>query len=54
MARPEGSIAEGYIVRECMTLCSRYLKGMETKFNRVERNDDSSSYKYNGGIYIFS
>ncbi|XP_057246774.1 uncharacterized protein LOC104900417 [Beta vulgaris subsp. vulgaris] len=39
-ARPEGSIAEGYIVDECMTLCSRYLDDVETKFNRLERNCD--------------
>ena len=38
-ARPEGSIAEGYIVDECMTLCSRYFRSVETKFNRLERND---------------
>ncbi|XP_019189999.1 PREDICTED: uncharacterized protein LOC109184453 [Ipomoea nil] len=40
MARPEGSIAEGYIAKECMTLCSRYLKNIKTKFNRLERNND--------------
>lgn len=39
-ARLEGSIAEGYLVDECMTLCSRYLDEIETRFNRLERNDD--------------
>ncbi|XP_057246859.1 uncharacterized protein LOC125499462 [Beta vulgaris subsp. vulgaris] len=52
-ARPEGSIAEGYIVDECMTLCSRYLDDVETKFNRHERNcdgDDDTARK----LSIFS
>ena len=39
-ARPEGSIAEGYLADECITFCSRYLRQAETKFNRLERNDD--------------
>ena len=37
-ARPEGSIAEAYIVNEALTFCSMYLSGIETKFNRLERN----------------
>ncbi|XP_015168116.1 uncharacterized protein [Solanum tuberosum] len=32
-ACPEGCIAEGYIANECMTLCSRYLHKVETRFN---------------------
>ena len=39
-AHPEGSIAEGYVADECLTFCSRYLIGIETIFNRPERNDD--------------
>ncbi|KAF7114861.1 hypothetical protein RHSIM_RhsimUnG0074200 [Rhododendron simsii] len=39
-ARPEGSIVEAYISKECTTFCSMYLDGIETEFNRVERNDD--------------
>lgn len=39
-ARPEGSIAEGYIVDKCMTLGSRYLDDVETKFSGLERNYD--------------
>ncbi|XVE92524.1 hypothetical protein REPUB_Repub01dG0104600 [Reevesia pubescens] len=37
---PEGSIAEGYIADECITHCSRYFEGVETRFNRIIRNDD--------------
>jgi hypothetical protein len=43
-ARPEGSIAEAYVVDECLTFCSRYFDDMETRFNRPGRNierDDS-------------
>ncbi|GJX16838.1 hypothetical protein Tco_0217670 [Tanacetum coccineum] len=40
-AKPEGSIAEGYVSEEALTFCSRYLKDdVETRFNRLGRNDD--------------
>ncbi|KAL3615942.1 hypothetical protein CASFOL_040236 [Castilleja foliolosa] len=39
-ARPEGSVAEAYIAKECLTFCSMYLKGIETRFNRDDRNND--------------
>ena len=39
-ACPEGSIAEAYVVNEALTFCSMYLRGVETRFNRLERNDD--------------
>jgi hypothetical protein len=40
-SRPEGSIAEGYIVDRCLSFCSRYLDDhIETRFNRAERNQD--------------
>ncbi|XXG68738.1 hypothetical protein AAC387_Pa06g1756 [Persea americana] len=35
-ARPEGSITEAYIVKECLTFCSMYLR----QTDRVERYDD--------------
>ncbi|CAN1131861.1 hypothetical protein LINPERHAP2_LOCUS6641, partial [Linum perenne] len=37
---PEGSIAEGYVAFECMTLCSRYLSDICTRFNKPDRNFD--------------
>lgn len=40
-SKPEGSIAEGYIAEECLTFCSRYFEGIETRFNRPRRNDDN-------------
>ncbi|GKC23530.1 hypothetical protein Tco_1025680 [Tanacetum coccineum] len=39
-AKPEGSIAEGYVAEEALTFCSQYLKGVETRFNRHGRNED--------------
>lgn len=39
-AQPEGSITEGYLTQEVLTFCSRYLDGIETKFNRLGRVDD--------------
>lgn len=53
-ARPEGSIAEGYIAKECMTLCSRYLKGIKTKFNKVDRNRDGDLKNDVNEISIFA
>ncbi|XP_016481586.1 uncharacterized protein LOC107802577 isoform X4 [Nicotiana tabacum] len=49
----EGSIAEGYLATECMTLCSRYIHTMETKFNRLERNYDGGIIESDGGLTIF-
>ncbi|CAL1361192.1 unnamed protein product [Linum trigynum] len=40
-AKPEGSIANGYIAEECLTFCSKYLHGVETRSNRPSRNDDN-------------
>ena len=34
------AIAEEYVVNEALTFFSKYLKGVETKFNRPERNPD--------------
>nr|GEV01705.1 hypothetical protein [Tanacetum cinerariifolium] len=39
-AKPEGSIAEAYIAKKALTYYSRYLKGVETKFNHLDRNED--------------
>ncbi|XP_040384294.1 uncharacterized protein LOC121056698 [Oryza brachyantha] len=36
-AHPEGSIAEGYILEECMTFCARFLDDVNTKLNRAEK-----------------
>nr|GEV46499.1 hypothetical protein [Tanacetum cinerariifolium] len=37
-SKPKGSIAEGYVAEEALTFCSHYLKGVETRFNRPDRN----------------
>lgn len=39
-AQPEGSIAEGYLMEEILTFCSRYLDNIETRWNRPRRVDD--------------
>ncbi|OIT21757.1 hypothetical protein A4A49_64625 [Nicotiana attenuata] len=53
-ARPEGSIAEGYLIDKCLTFCSMYLTGIEIRFNREDRNDDGSSNKDEVVLDIFS
>ncbi|KAL6569968.1 hypothetical protein OROMI_014482 [Orobanche minor] len=50
-AHPEGSVAEAYITRECLTFCSMYLQGIETRFNRDERNSDIGT---DDSLWIFS
>ena len=53
--QPEGSIAEGYIVDECMNFCSRWFsKDTETRFNKDERNQDSVHKVHRGEFAIFS
>ncbi|XP_042957921.1 uncharacterized protein LOC122293417 [Carya illinoinensis] len=53
-ARPEGSIAEAYIHTECLTFCSIYLKDVETKFNRADRNVDADEEETIDGFIIFN
>lgn len=52
-ARPEGSIAESYIDGECLSFCSMYLEGIETKFNREERNYDGGQGQSCEGLHVF-
>lgn len=53
-SRPEGSIAEGYLADECLTFCSRYLDGIETRFSRPVRNDDEGDTESEQRLSIFS
>nr|GEV46462.1 hypothetical protein [Tanacetum cinerariifolium] len=39
-AKPEGSIAEGYVAEEPLTFSSHYFQDVTTKFNRPDRNVD--------------
>ena len=42
-ARPKSSIVEGYIVDEALTFCSMYFQGVETRFNKPDRNEDATT-----------
>ncbi|KAM3379268.1 hypothetical protein P3S68_011682 [Capsicum galapagoense] len=53
-ARPKGSIAEGYIIDECLTFFSMYLDDIETRFNHKDRNNDGSSNNDGPILEIFS
>ena len=53
-SRPEGSIAEGYLLEECSTFCSRYLHDVETKFNWPIRNYDGGNAELHGKLSIFA
>nr|GFA48521.1 hypothetical protein [Tanacetum cinerariifolium] len=39
-AKPEGSIAEGYVAKEALTFSFYYFRDVTTKFNRPDRNVD--------------
>ena len=43
-------MVEGYIAQECTLFCSRHFEGLETIFNRPQRNDDNI---YNTDMYLF-
>ncbi|KAJ0546909.1 hypothetical protein HanIR_Chr08g0366171 [Helianthus annuus] len=43
LAKPEGSIAEAYVVEEAITFCSHYLRGVESKLDKRDRNDGKTS-----------
>ncbi|XP_050222335.2 uncharacterized protein LOC126672428 [Mercurialis annua] len=54
LARLEGSIAEAYITKECLNFCSLYFHGVETIYNRVERNNFPVQIGVENGFSIFS
>ncbi|KAA0060253.1 uncharacterized protein E5676_scaffold639G00130 [Cucumis melo var. makuwa] len=39
--KAHSEVAEAYVMNESSTFCSRYLSGIETRFTRDERNDDT-------------
>ncbi|GLU06513.1 hypothetical protein SLE2022_235410 [Rubroshorea leprosula] len=49
-AHPEGSIAEAYLSNECLTFCSGYLEGVETRFNRPLRNDNEDDREHSNEV----
>ena len=54
-ARPEGSMAEGYLADETITYASRYLDDdVETWFNRPLRNEDDVERPIEKGWEIFA
>ena len=52
-AYPEGSIAEGYIVEECLTFCSKSLN-VDTKLNRPEHHENMAVNEPPLGPSIFA
>ncbi|XP_057442542.1 uncharacterized protein LOC130734207 [Lotus japonicus] len=40
-ARPEGSIAEGYVAEECMAFCARYLTDMDSREHMTKIRNES-------------
>ena len=51
-ARPEGSIAEAYVVDECLTFCSRYFDDLDTRWNRRGRTF-SEADSHRGDVSVF-
>ena len=51
-ARPEGSIAEAYILKECINNWSLYIDGIETVHNQREKNEDFG--ESSEGLIVFS
>nr|XP_028960704.1 uncharacterized protein LOC103435145 [Malus domestica] len=51
--RPEGSMAEANLVDECLSFCSMYLRGVESRRNRRGRNEDGIGRGVSGGLSIF-
>jgi hypothetical protein len=49
---PKASIAEAYVIDECLTFCSKYMDDVHTRFNREPRNkgfSDEETY----GVDVF-
>ena len=51
--RPEGSIAEAYLVDECLSFCSMYLRDIESCRTRRGRNEGGIGRGVSGGLSIF-
>ncbi|CAN6579217.1 unnamed protein product [Malus baccata var. baccata] len=51
--RPKGSIAEAYLVDECLSFCSMYLRDVESRRTRRGRNEDGIGRGVFGGLSIF-
>ena len=51
-ARPDGSIAEAYVIDECLIFCSRYFDDMETRWNRPSRNSERDD-SHIGDVSVF-
>ncbi|XP_062085975.1 uncharacterized protein LOC133792082 [Humulus lupulus] len=51
MSRPDGSIAEAFVVDEAITFLSRYVSNIETRFTRPERNWDIPSPNHNLDVF---
>nr|GEY65176.1 hypothetical protein [Tanacetum cinerariifolium] len=49
--KPKGSIAEAYIAEEALTYCSHYLKCVDTRFNRLDRNEDEVDVTNNFQVF---
>ena len=50
---PQGSIVEGYLAKECLTFCSRYLEGVKARWNRPIKNYDISQSE-SSILYLFA
>ncbi|XP_062089145.1 uncharacterized protein LOC133795705 [Humulus lupulus] len=44
MSRPDGSIAEAFVIDEAVTFLSRYVSNIETRFTRPERRYKEETY----------
>ncbi|KAL6144430.1 hypothetical protein ACLB2K_055123 [Fragaria x ananassa] len=54
-SKPEASIAEGYIIEECLSFCTIYLSdGVESKRTRIGRNADDPDIVPREGLPIFT
>ncbi|XP_026430326.1 uncharacterized protein LOC113326872 [Papaver somniferum] len=49
----EGSMAEAYLIDECITFCTRYLNSVVTKFNKLERNEDDEAPQPDYRLIVF-
>ncbi|CAN6679940.1 unnamed protein product [Malus baccata var. baccata] len=50
---PEGSIAKAYLVDECLSFCSMYLRDVESRRTRRSRNEEGIERGVSDGLSIF-
>jgi hypothetical protein len=52
-AHPEGSMAKGYLLEECLTICSHILEDINMKLSHLEHHESAAVNEPPSGLSVF-